>query len=118
MSAKSVVMAIALKRLAHRRRFRRPRRCLYELLRYRRDRDHCSGSSVRRSNWEEDGPVGNVSAVSLLAPQLRARNEMSREQRAAVRHKHSLAVKSARFFKHLGMALTAIGFGGFLYYQV
>jgi hypothetical protein len=43
---------------------------------------------------------------------------MSREQRAAVRHKHSLAVKSARFFKHLGMALTAIGFGGFLYYQV
>jgi hypothetical protein len=71
-----------------------------------------------RVELEEDGPVGNASAVSLLAPQLRARNEMSREQRAAVRHKHSLAVKSARFFKHLGMALAAIGFGGFLYYQV
>ena len=67
---------------------------------------------------EEDGPVGNASAVSLLAPQIRVWNEMSREQRAAVRHKHSLAVKSARFFKHLGMGLALIGFGGFLYYQV
>ena len=71
-----------------------------------------------RVELEEDGPVGNASAVSLFAPQLRVRNEMPREQRAAVRHKHSLAVKSVHFFKHLGMALTAIGFGGFLYYQV
>ena len=47
-----------------------------------------------------------------------AQRDVGGEQRAAVRHKHSLAVKSVRFFKHLGMALTAIGFGGFLYYQV
>ena len=43
---------------------------------------------------------------------------MSREQRAAQRHEGSLAMKSARFFKHLGMGLTLIGLGGFLYYQV
>ena len=72
----------------------------------------------RRVELEEDGPVGNVSAVSAFAPQLWARSEMPAEQRAAVRHKHSLAVKSVRFFKHLAMALTAIGFGGFLYFQV
>lgn len=71
-----------------------------------------------RVELEEDGPVGNVSTVSLFASQLRARNELPREQRAAVRHKQSLAVKSVRFFKHLAMALTAIGFGGFLYFQV
>lgn len=67
---------------------------------------------------EEDGPVGNASAVSLFALQIRARNEMPREQRAAVRHEHSMALKSTRFFKRLGMALTLIGFCGFLYYQV
>jgi|SRR3979490_2377796 hypothetical protein len=67
---------------------------------------------------EEEGPVATGSTASLLAPQVRARNEMSREQRAAQRHEQSLAVKSARFFKHLGMGLALIGFGGFLYYQV
>ena len=67
---------------------------------------------------EEEGPIGTGSTASLLAPQIRARNEMSREQRAAARHEQSLTVKSTRFFKHLGMGLALIGFGGFLYYQV
>ena len=72
-----------------------------------------------RVESEEDGPVvGNASTVSLFAPQIRARNELSRDQRAALRHEQSLAVKSTRFFKHLGMALALIGFSGFLYYQL
>ena len=67
---------------------------------------------------EQDQPVATGSTASLVAPQLKARNEMSREQRAAQRHEQSLAVQSTRFFKHLGMGLALIGFGGFLCYQV
>jgi hypothetical protein len=67
---------------------------------------------------EEEGPVATGSTASLLAPQIKARNEMSREQRAAQRHEQSLRGKSTRFFKHVGMGLALIGFGGFLYYQV
>jgi hypothetical protein len=67
---------------------------------------------------EGDLPTATGSTASLLAPQLKARREMSQEQRAAQRHEGSLAMKSARFFKHLGMGLTLIGLGGFLYYQV
>ena len=67
---------------------------------------------------EEEGPIATGSTAGLLAPQIRARNEMSSEQRAAVRHEQSLSTKSTRFFKHLGMGLSLVGFGGFLYYQV
>ena len=67
---------------------------------------------------EEDRPIATGSTASLLAPQVRARNEMSREQRDSQRHQQSLAMQSVRFFKHLGIGLTLIGFGGFLYYQV
>lgn len=67
---------------------------------------------------EEGGPVATGSTASLIVSQVRARNEMSREQHAAQRHERSLTEHSARFFKHLGMGLAVIGFGGFLYYQV
>ena len=67
---------------------------------------------------EEEGLIGTGATASLLAPQIRARNEMSSEQRAAVRHEQSLSMKSARFFKHLGMGFALVGFGGFRYYQV
>ena len=67
---------------------------------------------------EEDRPVATGSTASLLASQVKARNEMSREQRAAQRHEGSLRARSARFFKHLGIGLTLIGLAGFLYYQV
>jgi len=71
-----------------------------------------------RIELEGDHPVATGSTTSLLALQLRARHEMSREQRAAQRQEQSLAMQSVRFFRHLGMALTAIGFGGFLCYQL
>jgi hypothetical protein len=67
---------------------------------------------------EEDRPVATGSTAGLLAPQLRARNEMSREQRVAQRYEGFQALQSARFFKHLGMGLVLIGFGGFLCFQV
>ena len=67
---------------------------------------------------EEEGPVATGSTASLLVTQVRARREMTREQRAAQRHQQFLAVKATRFFKHLGMGLALIGFGGFLYYQL
>jgi len=71
-----------------------------------------------RFELEEDGVVGNISTASLLASQLRARRELPREQRAAARHAHSLALQSAHFFRNLGIALTLIGVAGFLWYQI
>ena len=72
------------------------------------------------TQFELDGdrPVATSFSASLLAAQVRARNEMSREQRAAQQHDDSLRAKSVRFFKHLGMGLTLIGVGGFLCYQL
>jgi len=71
-----------------------------------------------RFELEEEGVVGNISTTSLLASQLRARNELPREQRAAQRHAHSLAMQTAHFFRNLGIALTLIGAAGFLWYQI
>jgi len=48
---------------------------------------------------EGDLPTATGSTASLLAPQLKARREMSHEQRAAQRHEGSLAMKSARFLQ-------------------
>jgi hypothetical protein len=39
----------------------------------------------------------------------------SPERRAAERVEHSLIGQSARFFRHFGIALAVIGFGGFAY---
>jgi hypothetical protein len=66
----------------------------------------------------EDSSVSSASSVTLLASLIKAQNELPREQRAAVRHRQSLAMKSTRFFKYLAMALTALGFSGFLYFQL
>jgi hypothetical protein len=41
--------------------------------------------------------------------------QSSPERRAAERAEQSLIGQSARFFGHFGIALAAIGFGGFAY---
>lgn len=71
------------------------------------------------AQFELDGdrPVGSV-ATSFLGAQLRAEREMTAEQRTSVRHERSLAAQSARFFKHFGLALMAIGLCGGVYYQL
>ena len=67
---------------------------------------------------DDDGVVGAGFSPGFLAHQLRSKSELSGEQRAAQRGKQSLARQSTRFFKYLGMALTAGGFGGFLMFQL
>lgn len=67
----------------------------------------------------EDEPVVGVGvSPGFLAQQMRSRAEMSRAERAALRGKKLLTAQSARFYKYLGVTLTAVGFGGFLLFQV
>ena len=71
-----------------------------------------------RIELEKDFPVGGAFDTSLMALQLKEQRERSRAERAAAREEISLAVQSARFFKHMGIGLVLIGFGGFVYYQL
>ena len=71
-----------------------------------------------RVDLEQDGAVGTGVSPDFLAHQVRARAEMSRTERAACRGQELLAARSARFFKLLGMALTASGFAGFWFFQL
>lgn len=59
--------------------------------------------------------AGGAYGASMIAKQVEAERQMSPEQRAASRHDRSLVIHSARFFRHFGLALTLIGFGGFAY---
>src|SRR5512141_695827 len=61
---------------------------------------------------ESDGGAG------LFAAQARAKQQLSRAERASQRHEQSLGVKTTRFFRNVGIGLTLIGFGGFLYFQL
>lgn len=48
----------------------------------------------------------------FFAAQHKAREEMTRSERASHRHQRSLAHQSLGFFKSVGIGLTVIGFGG------
>ena len=54
----------------------------------------------------------------LFAPQAQARQNMPRAERASQRHERSPVGKTTRFFRNVGIGLTVIGFGGFLYFQL
>jgi hypothetical protein len=43
---------------------------------------------------------------------------MWRTERAPQRHAQSPGIKTTRFFRNVGIGLTLIGFGGFLYFQL
>ncbi|MDP2332948.1 MAG: hypothetical protein Q8M19_19870 [Reyranella sp.] len=75
-------------------------------------------SICSRIELEKEGAVGHGFSTGLFAQQIKAQTEMSPAERAALRHEQSLTVRSARFFKHLGVGLTLIGFGGFAYGQL
>ena len=64
------------------------------------------------SELESDGGAG------LFAAQARAKQTMSRAERASQRHEQSLGVRTTRFFRNVAIGLTVIGFGGFLYFQL
>ncbi|MFO1158232.1 MAG: hypothetical protein U1E60_05300 [Reyranellaceae bacterium] len=75
-------------------------------------------SVCARLDLERDSAVGIGGSPSFFARQVRTRAEMSPAERAAHRDQQSLEARSVRFFKHLGMALTVIGFLGFWLYQL
>jgi hypothetical protein len=64
---------------------------------------------------ESGGIAGGAYGASMIHHQLEADRQMSPEQRAAKRTEQSISVQSTRFFRHFGIALALIGFGGFAY---
>jgi hypothetical protein len=64
---------------------------------------------------ESGNNAGGAYGVSMIAKRTESERQMSPEQRAASRHDRSLVVSSARFFRHFGLGLALIGFGGFAY---
>ena len=71
-----------------------------------------------RVDLEQEGAVGVGVSPGFFARQVRRKAEMSHAERAAFRDEKSLEAQSIRFFKHFGIALTLIGAGGFLYFQL
>ena len=71
-----------------------------------------------RVDMEQDGVVGAGVSPGFLAQQVRTRAEMSAAERAAWHGKQLIAKQTTRFFKYLGIALTALGLGGFLLFQI
>src|ERR1700704_5574762 len=65
-----------------------------------------------RVDMEQDGVVGAGVSPGFLAQQVRTRAEMSAAERAAWHGKQLIEKQSTRFFKYLGIALTALGLGG------
>ena len=55
---------------------------------------------------------------SLFAAQAEARQAQSHAERASRRLEQSLASRSTRFFRNVGIGLTVFGFGGFVYFQL
>lgn len=54
----------------------------------------------------------------FFAAEHKARREMARSERASRQHERSSAHQAVRFFKSLGIGLSAIGFGGALVYAL
>src|SRR6185369_9082094 len=60
-----------------------------------------------RVDLEQEGTANAGVSPSFFARQVQTRAEMSHAERAALRSEKRLEVQSTRFFRHLGMALTA-----------
>ena len=71
-----------------------------------------------RLELEREGAVGHELTPDLFAMQIRARQEMSRSERASLRAEETLLTQVARVVRHAAIALTAIGAAGFLLYQL
>lgn len=67
---------------------------------------------------DADRPVASSLSSGFLGAQLRAQETLTAEQRAARRHERSLGAQSARFFRHLGLALLLIGLAGGVWTQL
>ena len=60
--------------------------------------------------------LGSDAGDVFFASQHKARDEMTRSERASRGHERSSAQQAVRFFKSVGIGLTMIGFGGALLY--
>lgn len=67
---------------------------------------------------ETDAVVGSGMSPGFMKQQLKAKAEMSSSQRAARLWELVLAAQSVRFYRHLGAALTVVGLGGFVLFQI
>ncbi len=71
-----------------------------------------------RLELEKQGAVGHEFTPDLFALQFRAREGMSRAERASLRAEEALLSQGARLVRFIGIGLTAIGLGGFLLFQL
>jgi hypothetical protein len=71
-----------------------------------------------RVDLEREGAVGSPFSTGLYARQIQAGGSLPPAERVGQRREQGALVQSMRFFRMLGMGLTAIGFGGFLLLQV
>ncbi len=67
---------------------------------------------------DRDGAVGAGVTPGFLARQFQARARMSASERHAFRSEQSSEARSTRFFKVLGIAMTAFGLAGFWFFQI
>jgi hypothetical protein len=71
-----------------------------------------------RIDLEKDAAVGSGASADLMAKQYRARERLSDEERASRRREQSLALETVRFFKQMGMAMTLLGAGCLIWFQL
>jgi hypothetical protein len=71
-----------------------------------------------RLELEKEGAVGHELTPDLFAMQARARQGMSRSERASLRAEETLVSQGARLARFVGIGLTLIGLGGFLLFQL
>lgn len=71
-----------------------------------------------RVELEKDSAVGSGRATELIGSQFEARQGMSDVERAQYRDEQSVAMRSVRFFRYLGVGLTLIGGVGFALFQI
>ena len=70
-----------------------------------------------RIELEKDATAGSAWTPELIA-RSKELQTTGPEEREKHRAEQNLALQSVRFFRHLGMALTAIGAGGFVWFQL
>ena len=62
--------------------------------------------------------AASLASDVFFSAEHKAREQMTRAERASQRHEKSLAHQSIGFFKSIGVGLTVIGFGGALVYAL
>lgn len=67
---------------------------------------------------ELDAPASVNETGTFFARQLEVRAQQRPEEREATMADRVLALQSTRFYRYLGAAMTVVGIGGFLLFQV